>query len=82
MKVSGADIQTKIQVIDANKYKYSISAMCRLLKMSRQTYYYQAKSFKNESELEEVIQEEFIRNHNAYGTRKLKKCLAIRDLQN
>lgn len=80
-KASGADIRTKRQVIDANKHKYSISAMCKILKISRQTYYYQAQPVKNESELEEVVQEEFIRNRKAYGTRKLKKCLAKRDLQ-
>ncbi|EGP4965678.1 IS3 family transposase [Enterococcus faecalis] len=71
----------KRQVIDANKHKYSISAMCEILNISRQTYYYQARPVRNESELEEVVQEEFIRNRKAYGTRKLKQCLAKRDLQ-
>ena len=55
--------------------------MCKILNIPRQTYYYQAQPVKNESELEEVVQEEFIRNRKAYGTRKLKKCLAKRDLQ-
>ncbi len=32
-------------------------------------------------DLEEIVQEEFIRNRKAYGTRKLKKCLAKRGLQ-
>ncbi|MBO6316302.1 IS3 family transposase, partial [Enterococcus faecium] len=45
------------------------------------TYYYQAKPIENESDLEEIVQEEFIRNRKAYGTRKLKKCLAKRGLQ-
>ncbi|HDU0640036.1 TPA: IS3 family transposase, partial [Enterococcus faecium] len=71
----------KRQVIDANKHKYSISAMCKILNISRQTYYYQAKPIENESDLEEIVQEEFIRNRKAYGTRKLKKCLAKRGLQ-
>ena len=81
LKASGADIRTKRQVIDANKHKYSISAMCKILNISRQTYYYQAKPIENESDLEEIVQEEFIRNRKAYGTRKLKKCLAKRGLQ-
>ncbi len=55
--------------------------MCEILNISRQTYYYQARPVRNESELEEVVQEEFIRNRKAYGTRKLKQCLAKRDLQ-
>ncbi|OUK06667.1 transposase, partial [Enterococcus faecium] len=50
--------------------------MCKILNISRQTYYYQAKPIENESDLEEIVQEEFIRNRKAYGTRKLKKCLA------
>ncbi|MBJ0993790.1 IS3 family transposase [Enterococcus faecium] len=71
----------KRQVIDANKHKYSISAMCKILNISRQTYYYQAKPVEDESELEELVQEEFIRNRKAYGTRKLKQCLANLGLQ-
>lgn len=50
--------------------------MCKILNISRQTYYYQAKTIESEAELEEIIQEEFLRNRKAYGTRKLKKCLA------
>ncbi|WP_106396145.1 IS3 family transposase [Enterococcus timonensis] len=71
----------KRQVIDANKHKYSISAMCKVLGISRQTYYYQPKLVKNEAELEEAITEEFVRNRKAYGTRKLKQILANRDIQ-
>ncbi len=35
--------------------------MCKILNISRQTYYYQAKPIENESDLEEIVQEEFIR---------------------
>ena len=55
--------------------------MCKVLNISRQTYYYQAKTVENEAELEALVEEEFIRNRNAYGTRKLKKCLANLGLQ-
>ncbi|BDP51634.1 hypothetical protein EfmJHP10_30700 (plasmid) [Enterococcus faecium] len=46
--------------------------MCRILGLSRQSYYYQSKPKKDESELEEVVAEEFIRSRN-YGSRKIKK---------
>ncbi|MDQ8265399.1 IS3 family transposase, partial [Enterococcus faecium] len=64
-KASSADIRTKRQVIDANKHLYPISAMCRILGLSRQSYYYQSKPKKDESELEEVVAEEFIRSRKA-----------------
>ena len=46
--------------------------MCRILGLSRQSYYYQSKPKKDESELEEVVAEEFIRSRKAYGSRKKK----------
>ncbi len=64
-----ADIRTR-QVIDANKHKYSISAMCKNSKYSRQTTI--IKRNKSMVRLEEIVQEEFIRNENT--CRKLKKC--------
>ncbi|WP_409241411.1 IS3 family transposase [Enterococcus faecium] len=80
-KASSADIRTKRQVIDANKHLYPISAMCRILGLSRQSYYYQSKPKKDESELEEVVAEEFIRSRKAYGSRKIKKALSKRGIQ-
>lgn len=79
-QASGADIWTKRQVIDANKHKYSISAMCRVLGISRQTYYYKAKETKSEAELEEAVQREFNQSRKAYGTRKIKKALENQDI--
>ena len=55
--------------------------MCKTLNISRQTYYYQTHPIQNESEVEEIVQKEFIRNRKAYGTRKFKKRLAKRELQ-
>ncbi len=46
--------------------------MCRILGLSRQSYY-SSKPKKDESELEEVVAEEFIRSLKAYGSRKIKK---------
>ncbi len=54
--------------------------MCRILGLSRQSYYYQSKPKKDESELEEVVAEEFIRSRKAYGS-KNKKALSKRGIQ-
>ena len=53
----------------------------QLLGLSRQSYYYQSKPKKDESELEEVVAEEFIRSRKAYGSRKIKKALSKRGIQ-
>ena len=50
--------------------------MCRILGLSRQSYYYQSKPKKDESELEEVVAEEFILSRKAYGSRKIKKAFS------
>ena len=54
--------------------------MCRILGLSRQSHYYQSKPKKDESELEEVVAEEFIRSRKAYGSRKIK-ALSKRGIQ-
>ena len=41
-------------------------------------YYYQSKPKKDESELEEVVAEEFIRSRKAYGSRKIKSLIKTR----
>ncbi|HGI4821855.1 TPA: IS3-like element ISSag12 family transposase, partial [Streptococcus agalactiae] len=74
----GADIRTKRQVIDQNKDRYSISAMCKVLGISRQTYYYQPKEKHSEAELEEQVEELFMENRKICGTRKLKNQLEKR----
>src|SRR5699024_11846804 len=35
-----SDNRTKIDVINKNTHKYSVSAMCKVLQMPRSTYYY------------------------------------------
>lgn len=55
--------------------------MCKVLGIARQTYYYQEVAPASESELEELIEEEFSKNRKVYGTRKLKKSLGNRGLQ-
>lgn len=51
--------------------------MCRILGVSRSTYYYQAKLKKSEANLEQAVIEEFHKSRKNYGTRKLKVALAL-----
>jgi Transposase and inactivated derivatives len=67
-------------VIKANLHKYSVSAMCKVLKISRSTYYYEAKQRIDEWELTASIIDIFKASRNNYGTRKIKKELANRDM--
>ena len=50
--------------------------MCRVLQVNRSTYYYEAATKKDESELTADIQDIFRKSRNHYGTRKIKKELA------
>ena len=67
-------------MIKANAHKYSVSAMCKVLKISRSTYYYEAKQKAEESELTAAIIDIFKASRNNYGTRKIKWELAKRDM--
>ena len=55
--------------------------MCRVLKLPRSTYYYEAKQKTDESELVALIKKIFKESRNNYGTRKIKKELAKKDLK-
>ena len=79
-KASGADNGTKIAIIKANKDKYSISAMCKLLDISRSLVYYKYKDEKCDSDLENDIITIFKNSRNNYGTRKIKKELEKKGL--
>jgi len=46
--------------------------MCKVLQISRCTYYYEAKSKPNESALSAAIRDIFLASRNNYGTRKIK----------
>ena len=62
-------------MIKANAHKYSVSAMCRVLKVNRSTYYYEAKTRPDESELASDITEIFEASRHNYGARKIQKKL-------
>ncbi len=72
-KASSADTRTKVKVLQNNQHKYSVSAMCAVLKLPRSTYYYEAREMKQtEDEMTPLIKEIFRRNRQTYGTRKIK----------
>lgn len=50
--------------------------MCKVLQISRSTYYYETAKPKKESSLTKAIVEIFRRSRNNYGTRKIKKELS------
>jgi len=49
--------------------------MCKILRIARSTYYYEAKERPEESALYEKINTAFKENRSVYGARKLKKVL-------
>ena len=53
-------------MIKNNTHKYSVSAMCKVLNVPRSTYYYEAKSKKDETQLVADIIEIFRRSRNNY----------------
>ena len=67
-------------MIMENNHKYSISAMCKVLKIPRSTFYYNDKPRCVDTGLENAVIEEFRQSRNNYGVRKLKIRLARRKL--
>jgi transposase InsO family protein len=59
-------------VIKNNIHKYSVSGMCRVLKISRSTYYYESVGKIDETEISATIIDIFKSSRNNYGTRKIK----------
>lgn len=59
-------------MIKANAHKYSISAMCKVLKLPRSTYYYESVAKPVNDEITPKVIEIFKASKNNYGTRKIK----------
>lgn len=55
--------------------------MCKCLKISRSSYYYEVSSKPDETDLEATIQTVFHISRDIYGSRKIKKELAKQGLQ-
>ena len=65
-------------MVKANRQKYSVRAMCSLLKISRNACYYTKKEKKCDTELENEIIRIFRSSRDCYGTRKIKRALGGR----
>ncbi|MGE7625553.1 IS3 family transposase [Viridibacillus sp. NPDC096237] len=82
-KASRADHGTKIDVIQENRHKYSVLAMCKVLKIARSTFYHdtgiaiqkEQEKLAEEQKLKEKIVVIFEENRKVYGTRKIKDAL-------
>ncbi|AVP35546.1 IS3 family transposase [Staphylococcus felis] len=80
-KASSADHGTKIDVIRKNANKYSVSAMCKVLQISRSSYYYEINKSPNvekddrDKEISDKIIEIFNSNRKCFGTRRIKNEL-------
>ncbi|MBS4534348.1 transposase [Clostridium sp. D2Q-14] len=72
LKTSSADNGTRVAIIKTNNEKYSISAMCKVLNISRSLVYYTPAEKSSDSELENKIMTIFKNSKNNYGTRKIK----------
>ncbi|WP_418223111.1 IS3 family transposase [Clostridium isatidis] len=79
-KASSADNGTKIEIIIANKEKYSISAMCRVLNIPRSLVYYKKKARVYNTKLENAVIAIFRESKNNYGARKIKEELNKRNI--
>lgn len=62
-------------IIKSNSNKYSITAMCRCLKISRKAYYYKIKKVQTTSIIDDLIINIFKNSRNNYGTRKIRHIL-------
>ena len=65
-----------MKIIRANAHKYPVLQMCKVLKISRSTYYSYKESEFNKDPLNDLVVKIFNENQHVYGTRKLKVELA------
>jgi putative transposase len=71
--------------IKQHSLEFEISSMCRFMKVSRSAYYSwlhrtPTSREQEDTELTDIIQEEFTRSRATYGTRRIKQTLINRDL--
>src|SRR5699024_8516578 len=78
-KASSADHGTKREVIRKNAHKYAVSAMCKVLQMSRSTYYIEINKQRTNKQCERYndINETIIQVYNSN-----RKCLYTRRIKN
>ena len=68
-------------MIFENSSKYSISAMCKVMKIARSTLYHKSKPKVVDTALENAVIKEFRSSRNNYGTPKLKIMLDRRGIR-
>ena len=74
------NIRTKVIVIKRNAHKYPVSVLCKILGISRSSYYYEPKAPKDESVVTKAIQAAYEENRCLYGSRKIKRVLAVKGI--
>ncbi|WP_339048346.1 IS3 family transposase [Spiroplasma endosymbiont of Colias croceus] len=82
-KASSTNNRQKIEIIVKNKAKYKIRTMCRFLKISKSTYYFNLKKKENKIKnniYDEAVISAFKENKEVYGTRRLKKILENQEI--
>ena len=62
-------------MIQNNTHKYSVSAMCLVLKIPRSTYYYDATRMEKEEPFTDLVVQIFRESRNNYGARRIKAAL-------
>ncbi|WP_338979269.1 IS3 family transposase [Spiroplasma endosymbiont of Panzeria rudis] len=81
-KASSTNNRQKIEIIAKNKVKYKIRTMCRFLKLSKSTYYFnlKEKEKKQNNIYDEAVISAFKENKEVYGTRRLKVVLKEKNI--
>ncbi|WP_281749151.1 IS3 family transposase [Spiroplasma ixodetis] len=81
-KASSTNNRQKIEIITKNKVKYKIRTMCRFLKLSKSTYYFNLKKKEKiqNNIYDEAVISAFKENKEVYGTRRLKVILANQEI--
>lgn len=74
-------MRTKVMAIRCNWHKYFRSAVCKCLKASRSSCYYEVSSKLDEKALETRSYTAFHANRDVYGSCKMKKEIAQKGLQ-
>ncbi|WP_400255114.1 IS3 family transposase [Spiroplasma endosymbiont of Cleonymus obscurus] len=82
-KASSTNNRQKVEIITNNKSKYKIRPICRFLKLSKSTYYFNLK--KKEDKIknnmyDEAVISAFKQNKEVYGTRRLKVSLENKEI--
>ncbi|WP_400255234.1 IS3 family transposase [Spiroplasma endosymbiont of Cleonymus obscurus] len=82
-KASSTNNRQKVEIITNNKSKYKIRQICRFLKLSKSTYYFNLKKKEDKIKTnmyDEAVISAFKQNKEVYGTRRLKVSLENKEI--